>query len=134
MAIARLIPNICSDCLSATRGFYVELLGFQVQFDSDWYVQVASPENPHLELGIMQRDHELVPPAFQTIPAGTFLTVVVEDVDAVYTRALERQVQVIQPPRNEFYGQRRLLITDPNGLLVDVSSPISASDSISASE
>jgi catechol 2,3-dioxygenase-like lactoylglutathione lyase family enzyme len=124
MAIARLIPNICSDCLSATRDFYVELLGFQIQFDSDWYVQVSSPDNPQLELGIMQRDHELVPPAFQSIPAGTFLTVVVDDVDAIYTKALERHVPVIQAPRDEFYGQRRLLVSDPNGLLVDISSPI----------
>ena len=33
---------------------------------------------------------------------------------------------VVAPPRDEFSGQRRLLVTDPNGYLVDVSSPITA--------
>jgi catechol 2,3-dioxygenase-like lactoylglutathione lyase family enzyme len=126
MTISRMIPNICSDCLPETRDFYVELLGFQVQFESDWYVQVAAPGQPRLELGIMQRDHELVPEPFQTLPAGTFLTVVVDNVDDVYTRAMSYNLSVIQPPCDEFYGQRRMLLTDPNGLLVDVSTPIAS--------
>lgn len=124
MAIARLIPNICSNCLPETRDFYVNLLGFQVQFDSDWYVQVAAPNNSQLELGIMRRDHELVPTKFQTLPAGTFLTIVVEQVDDIYAKAKAQNMEIIQPPRNEFYGQRRMLLIDPNGLLVDVSSLI----------
>jgi catechol 2,3-dioxygenase-like lactoylglutathione lyase family enzyme len=124
MAIARLISNICSRDLAASRDFYVQLLGFQVAFDSDWYVQVSSPTNPALELGIIQQDHDLIPPTFQTAPQGLYLTVVVDDVDAVYARAQALGVPIVQPPTDEFYGQRRLLITDPNGLLVDVSSLI----------
>lgn len=124
MAIARLIPNICSDCLPETRDFYVKVLGFEVQFESDWYIQVVAPGQPQLEIGIMQRDHELVPAAFQTTPAGTFLTVVLDQVDEVYAKALEQHLQIMQPPRDEFYGQRRMLLTDPNGLLIDVSTPL----------
>ncbi|MEO0971424.1 MAG: VOC family protein, partial [Cyanobacteria bacterium J06639_18] len=73
VAIARLIPNICSQELAASRDFYVNLLGFEVAFDSDWYVQVASPTNPKLELGFIQQDHELIPPPFQAMPQGTYL-------------------------------------------------------------
>lgn len=32
-------------------------------------------------------------------------------------------LEIIQEPTNEEYGQRRFLTVDPDGLLVDVSSP-----------
>jgi len=37
--------------------------------------------------------------------------------------AKERRYTVMQEPVVTFYGQKRLLIKDPNGVLVDVSSP-----------
>lgn len=126
MAIARLITNICSRNLAASRDFYRELLGLTVAFDSDWYVQLADPDNSRLEFGIIQQDHELIPPEFHAAPQGCYLTFVVDDVDAVYARAQSRELAVLQPPTDEFYGQRRMLLTDPNGLLVDISSPIAA--------
>jgi len=91
-------------------------------------VQLASPAHPRLEFGIIQQDHELIPPEFHAAPQGCYLTFVVDDVDAVYARAQSMGTTVIQPPKDEFYGQRRLLLTDSNGLLVDISSPISSSN------
>lgn len=124
MAIARLIPNICSQNLVRSRDFYINLLGFEVAFDSDWYIQLASATNPRLELGIIQQNHELVPSSFQTAPQGQYLTVVVDDVDKVYAQAMIMNLEVIQPPKDEFYGQRRMLLVDPNGLLLDISTPV----------
>ncbi len=126
MAIARLMTNICSQDLATSRDFYQQLLGLKVTFDSDWFVQMTSPDNASLELGIIQQDHELIPPEFHAMPQGCYLTFVVDDVDAVYGRAQSMNLAVLQPPKNEFYGQRRLLLTDPNGLLIDVSSPVAA--------
>jgi catechol 2,3-dioxygenase-like lactoylglutathione lyase family enzyme len=126
MSISRLITNICSHDLLASRDFYTNLLGFEVAFESDWYIQVTSPAEPKLELGIIQQDHELIPQAFQASPQGTYLTAIVADVDAIYARARSMNVQVLQPPKDEFYGQRRMLITDPNGMLIDISTPISS--------
>jgi len=119
--IQRLITNICSDCLSESREFYTTLLGFEIAFDSDWYVQLTAPDNPRLELGFIQRDNELVPQTFQQQPQGVYLTIVVDDVDAIYAKAQAANIEIVQPPKDEFYGQRRLLIVDPNGLLIDVS-------------
>lgn len=126
MAIARLITNICSRNLAASRDFYRDLLGLTVAFDSDWYVQLASPDHPRLEVGLIQQNHELIPAGFQAAPQGCYLTFVVEDVDAVYARSQSMGLTVIQPPRDEFYGQRRMLLADPNGLLVDISSLIAS--------
>ena len=122
MTITRSFVNICSDLLPQTRDFYVNLLGFQVGFDSDWFVQLRAVDSD-ATVGIMRRDHELVPEQVRGAAAGSYVTVVVDDVDAVFTRAQTLGVKVVEPPTDLFYGQRRMLVTDPNGMLVDISSP-----------
>lgn len=119
----RILSNICSDALQESKEFYVALLGFQVKYDSDWYVQLCSPKDSEIEVGIIKRDHELVPKEYQTNPTGMYITFVVEDVDVVYDKAVDMGIPIVQEPRNEFYGQRRFLVKDPNGCLVDVCSP-----------
>ncbi len=111
-----------SDDLPRSRDWYVDRLGYQVDFDSDWFVQLRSTSTAAVELGILKRDHELVPPAFRTARTGVMLTVVVPDVDEVHRRAVDKGDTIIESPRDLFYGQRRCLILDPEGMLVDVSS------------
>lgn len=123
MTIRRVFLNILSDRLPATRDFYVQLLGFQVAFESDWFINLQEPTQPLNELGIWRRDHELVPEAFRAAPQGAILSFVVDDVDAVFADASDRAVKIVAPPRDLFYGQRSLLVADPNGLLVDISTP-----------
>ena len=52
-----------------------------------------------------------------------YVTFVVDDVDVAYERAVDMGVPIIREPRNEFYGQRRFLVTDPSGCLIDICSP-----------
>ena len=119
----RILTNICADDLARSKHFYVELLGLQVKYDSDWYVQLCTPDNPEIEYGIIRRDHELVPREYQTRPTGMYVTFVVPDVNVAYQKALAMNIPILQQPRNEFYGQRRFLTQDPNGCLIDVCSP-----------
>ncbi|OEF07529.1 VOC family protein [Vibrio genomosp. F10] len=119
----KILTNICSDNLSASKQFYVELLGFNVKYDSDWYVQLCLPDDPDIEYGIIQRGHELVPKDYQQLPTGMYVTFVVSDVDIIYQKAIDLSLPIVQKPSNEFYGQRRFLTKDPSGCLVDVSSP-----------
>lgn len=74
VTLKRILTNIGSDRLEESRDFYVALLGFTVKYDSDWYVQLASSENTEFELGIIRRDHELVPSNHQTNPSGVYIT------------------------------------------------------------
>jgi catechol 2,3-dioxygenase-like lactoylglutathione lyase family enzyme len=125
MSFSRILTNICSDRLAESRDFYVTLLGFEVSYDSDWYVQLRSPSNKELEFGIILRTHSLVPPEYQTAPSGMYLTFVVPDVNLVYDKALVMGLRIVQEPKNEFYGQRRFLTLDPNSCLIDICSPLS---------
>ena len=119
----RILTNICSEDLQKSKEFYTKLLGFNVKYDSDWYVQLCSPEDSEIEYGIIQRDHDLVPKEYQKAPTGMYVTFVVKDVDAIQQNALTMELLILQEPRNEFYGQRRFLVKDPNGCLIDICSP-----------
>lgn len=122
MPLKRLITNICSNKLDESKAFYVRLFNLEVAYESDWYIQLHSPG--HQELGIIKADHELIPPSFQKEAQGVYLTFEVDDVDATYEKANGAGYDIVQAPEDTFYGQRRLLMTDPNGLLLDISSPI----------
>jgi catechol 2,3-dioxygenase-like lactoylglutathione lyase family enzyme len=128
MSFSRILTNICSDRLRESRDFYVALLGFEVNYDSDWYVQLRSPENQELEFGIISRTSGLVPAEFQKAPTGMYVTFVVPDVDVVYSKAVSLGMTIVQEPKNEFYGQRRFLTVDPNGCLIDICSPWSEAE------
>ncbi|WP_261591276.1 VOC family protein [Pseudoalteromonas holothuriae] len=119
----RILTNICSDDLQSSKRFYVDLLGFDVKYESDWYIQLCSPDNAEIEYGIIKRQHELVPNLYQHKPTGMYVTFVVSDVDNTYKKAVAMGLQILQEPRNEFYGQRRFLTQDPNGCLIDICSP-----------
>jgi len=49
---------------------------------------------------------------------------VVESADAIFEIAKKEHFEIVEKPSDTSYGQRRLLLKDPNGVLVDVSSPI----------
>ncbi len=121
--IDRMMTNICSDKLPETRDFYTKLFDFTIDYDSDWFIHLIS-KNKQLELGIIDRTHEIVPKECQNQPQGFYITFVVENADAVFEMAKNNGFEIIAAPENTFYGQRRVLLKDPNGTMVDVSSPI----------
>ncbi len=121
--INRLMINICSDNLAKSRDFYTKLFDFNVDYDSDWFIHLISRDK-QLELGIVSRTSEIVPDAFKHDPKGFYVTFVVNNADEVFEIAKKERLEVISEPLDTFYGQRRLLLKDPNGTLVDVSSPI----------
>ena len=122
--INRILTNICSNNLEASCAFYTKLFDFEIAYSSDWFMHLRSSKH-QLELGIIARNHDLVPAAYQQAPQGFYITFVVDDVEAIYALANRENLPVIQAPSDTFYGQRRLLLKDPDGALIDVSAPMS---------
>ena len=123
-SVQRLITNICSDNPEETKMFYTTLFNLQVEYDSDWFIQLKSKDHGGFELGIIDRSNALVPDEFQTPPNGFYLSFVVDSADDVFETSKSKGYTIIKEPHDTFYGQRRLLLKDPSGSLVDVSSPI----------
>lgn len=117
------MTNICSTKLAESRDFYMKLFDFTISYDSDWFVHLVSKDK-QLELGIIDQNNAIVPKEFQTTPNGFYITFVVNNADELFEIAKSENFEVVMKPENTSYGQRRLLLKDPDGTLVDVSSPI----------
>ena len=66
----------------------------------------------------------MIPKGFQSNPQGFYVTFVVDNADEIFKMAESEGLEIVSEPTDTFYGQRRLLLKDPNGTLVDISSPI----------
>ncbi len=115
-----LFPDVCTEKLAASRDFYRELLGFEVVFENDWYVQLRLPDTPAVQIAFVEQGHPSVPPGHGKPPQGVLVTVELEDAAASHARARALGLEVVYPLRDESWGQRHYMVLDPNGLLVDV--------------
>lgn len=113
-------PVIMTGDVTATARFYVEHFRFRALFETDWYVHLKSAENPTVELAVLDGDHATIPEAGRGRVAGLILNFEVEDPDAEYERARAAGLPILQPLRDEDFGQRHFITADPNGVLIDV--------------
>lgn len=121
--IERTMFNVVTDDIARVRDFYTTLLSFVPIYESDWYVVLVPEEGPRFELGIIRRSTDVTPLAATRPPGGGYLTFVVEEVLVAFEQAKAMNADIIEPPVDLFYGQRRMLLRDPAGTVVDISSP-----------
>ncbi|WP_341367851.1 VOC family protein [Yoonia sp. BS5-3] len=120
----RAFTNILTSNVPETAAFYEALLGMQRAGDFGWFVLLSHKDMPGFELGILSKTHETIPKDLPQGQGGSILTFVVPDLDEVAEKARAMQADIIQPPTDLPYGQRRLMLRDPAGSAVDISSPI----------
>lgn len=120
----RAFTNILSGDVDRTARFYQDLLGMTRHYDSDWFVILTHAEMAGLEFGILDRHNAIVPEAHRASPQGIMLTFVVRDLEPVHDKARLLDADIVEAPTTMPYGQRRMLIKDPDGTLVDISAPI----------
>lgn len=123
MTVNRLLINLFTEQLSATAEFYTRYFDFEIDFDSDWFIHLISKEKT-LEIGLIHPNSEIVPNEVPLKTGGYYLTLVIDDVDLLFEQVKANDIKILQEPQDTFYGQRRLLIQDPNGVVIDVSSPM----------
>ena len=122
MSLERFLWNVIADDPGGLSEFYKKLFGLTEVFHSDWYVVLAHPEKP-FEFGFLLRGHDVEPPTLSHNLGGSFPTFVVTNVDEATETALGLGGEVVHGPEDLFYGQRRVIIRDPNGTIIDISSP-----------
>lgn len=122
MATDRILCNVLTDDLPLACWACTELLSLEVAYDSDWFAQLTTPGGA--ELGLLRRDHASVPPTYGQRPAGIVLTFVVDAVEPILARSERLGLEVVAEPDDTEYGQRRLLLSDHDGTLIDVSAPV----------
>ncbi len=119
----RSFTSVLSGDVQKSSAFYENLLGMTRHFESDWFVILTHKDVDGLEFGILQRDHAIVPSDIRAAPAGVIVTFVVTDCDEVYRKSVAAKASIIEEPTDMPYGQRRMLLRDPDGTVLDVSAP-----------
>jgi catechol 2,3-dioxygenase-like lactoylglutathione lyase family enzyme len=115
--------NIVTDDVARLRDFYTALLAFEPIYESDWYIVLVPRDGPRFELGIIKRSSDVTPLAATKPSGGGYLTFVVEEVLVAFQQAKAMNAEIIEPPVDTTYGQRRMLLRDPAGTVLDISSP-----------
>ena len=113
-------PVLMTEKVKETGEFYQKFFGFSVVFEADWYMSLKQEETG-AELAILQASHETVPSSFGKSVQGLILNFEVVDVDQVYQKLIkEHRLPLHLTLRDEAFGQRHFIISDPNGVLIDV--------------
>ena len=112
MRVKRIVPDIKSKDLDASRQFYVDVLDLEVAMDMGFIVTLVSPTHPTAQVSLMRDDESSA-----ILPQ---MSVEVADVDDVHARAVSRGFKVVYPLTNEAWGVRRFFVTDPNGTIINV--------------
>ncbi|MER6582378.1 VOC family protein [Nonomuraea sp. NPDC001023] len=122
MKLSSVYPVLCTADLAASKDFYVRLFGYEVTFEADWYVSLR--RGPY-ELALLDHRHPTLPAAYRRPVAGLLINFEVADVDAEWERLVGREGLTPELAlRDEDFGQRHFIVADPNGVLVDVITPI----------
>ncbi|MGV9383869.1 VOC family protein [Nonomuraea sp. NPDC003707] len=128
MKLTSFYPVICTARLQESRDFYTGLLGFETTFEADWYVSLRRPGTPSYELALLDHTHPTLPEAYRAPVRGLLLNFEVADVDAEWERLVVGAGLTAELAlRSEDFGQRHFIVADPNGVLIDVITPIAPS-------
>jgi catechol 2,3-dioxygenase-like lactoylglutathione lyase family enzyme len=131
MAVTSVYPVLMTTDVQTTAGFYREHLGFSPTFESGWYVSLR---RDGWELAVLDAGHETVPARWRGAPTtGLLINIEVADVDAEYRRLVQDgPLEAVLPIRSEAFGQRHFIVAGPDGVLIDVITPIPPDEAYAA--
>lgn len=133
MRCTQFYPVIMTADVAGTVRFWQQHFRMAPLFSADWYVHLQSTEDAAVNLAILAHDHETIPPEGRGRTAsGLLLNFEVEDAAAEFALALAEGLPILLPLRDEAFGQRHFITEDPNGVLIDVITPIPPSAEFAA--
>lgn len=111
MAVKRIKPNVLSNDFGASRDFYNNVIGLDGGDGLDWVLFFGTDQR-EVQLSVMALDIK----AHQ----HPDISIEVDDVDAVYARAVSAGAEIVYPLTDEDWGLRRFFVRDPNGAIINV--------------
>lgn len=91
-------------------------------------MSLRRPGPPPWELALLDHSHPTLPEAYRRPVQGLLRNLEVADVDAEWERLVVRGgLDAALGLRSEDFGQRHFIVADPDGVLIDVITPIAPS-------
>lgn len=127
-------PVILTEKVALSSTFYSTYFGFEKVYEADWYVSLKlATGKVSYELALLDASHPTIPLIYQKRVQGLILNFEVADVDSEYMRLIQNEKLPLQLDiRNEEFGQRHFITSDPNGVLLDIIQIIPPSETESA--
>lgn len=117
----KLNAGIITKKLPETKDFYMNVLGFGVTFENEFYLLLHTPEKNY-ELSFLLPNHPSQQSLFHKPFAGEgmYLTIEVDDVDSLYEQIKNKGIDIKINLRDEPWSDRHFAIQDPNGIGIDI--------------
>lgn len=112
MTVKRIVFDIATADVDAVRIFYIDMFDLTPVMDQGWITTLASGQSAPVQVSIASQGGSGTP-----VPD---VSIEVDDVDAVYQRALKHSHKIEYPITNEPWGVRRFYMRDPAGKLLNV--------------
>jgi len=120
MRFTNLYPLLQVRDLATSAHFYRSHFGFVPVFESDWYIHLKGDSESLHELALIHYEHDSIPEIGRMPSTGVMLSFYVDDAAAEAGRLEAAGIKIAQPLRDEVFGQRHVIVADPDGILVDV--------------
>ena len=112
MTARRIVANLAAADPAPVRAFYEQLLDLEVVMDHGWIVTLASGRSQTPQISIAREGGSGTP-----VPD---LSIELDDVDAIYRRALATKLEIVYGITDEPWGVRRFYVRDPLGRLLNI--------------
>ncbi len=112
MKFTRYDATISTNKLRESKEFYMRHFGFQLVYESDWYIELIGSEIPAgISFTLPQRE------AGEFFNGkGLILSFEVDDVDSEHDRLKSEGVPIAQELQNKPWGERSFVVNDPSGV------------------
>lgn len=117
----KLNAGIITTRLEESKAFYTNILNFGITFENEFYLLLHTP-NQETAISFLLPDHPSQQPFFHKPfrGEGMYLTIEVDDVDAIYKEIKKKGIELKIDIRDEPWGDRHFAIEDPNGIGIDI--------------
>ncbi|AEV81336.1 glyoxalase [Actinoplanes sp. SE50] len=108
------------DDVPTSTKFLADHFGYTERMAADGFASLGR-DHTGPDLIFMRRGLEVLPPTLRDVhTAGTIVAFVVDDLDAEQDRLRAEGVEPFLPIREEPWGERLLLVSDPNGVVYEL--------------
>ncbi|GIF15070.1 VOC family protein [Actinoplanes teichomyceticus] len=122
MQITSSVVALTVDDVPASSKFLADHFGYTERMSAEGFASLSRADGG-VDVVFHAVGLEVLPPELRHVPvAGTIVAFVVDDLDAEQDRLRAEGVEPSLPIREEPWGERLLLVTDPNGVVYELAS------------
>ncbi len=120
MRVKSSVVGLTVEDVQVSSKFLVDHFGYVEQIAADGFASLSRADGG-VDIALHRRGLEVLPPELRDVlVAGTIVAFVVDDLDAEQERLRAEGVEPSLPIREEPWGERLLLVTDPNGVVYEL--------------